>query len=148
MKVIGSGIAAAAILLGLSFGQDQSFPSIDSQVVFLYYSDVDEASSFYEGTLGLEKTFDEGWVKIYQTSSNSYVGLVDETRGSHRTSASKPVMLSIVTPEVDAWYEHLRQGGVTILSDVSDSESVPVRAFLVEDPGGYTVEFFQWQNRR
>ncbi len=147
MKAIGSGLAAAAILLGIPLGQDHSIPSIDSQVVFLYYSDVNEASAFYESTLGLEKTFDEGWVKIYQTSPNAYVGLVDEKMGSHRVSESKPVMLSIVTSEVDAWYEHLRRAGVTILSDVADSESVPVRAFLVEDPGGYTVEFFQWRGR-
>lgn len=147
MKAIGIGLTAATVLLGIPNSQDDALPTIDSQVVFLYYSDVNEASAFYESTLGLEKTFDEGWVKIYRTSATSFVGLVDESRGSHRVSESKPVMLSIVTSEVDAWYEHLRNAGVKILSELADSESVPVRAFLVEDPGGYTVEFFAWRDR-
>lgn len=120
-------------------------PSIDSQVVFLYYADLMAAAEFYENTLALEKSFDEGWVKIYRTSRSSFVGLVDENRGTHRAADAKPVMLSIVTREVDAWYEHLRRAGVPILDGLSDSESVPVRGFLVEDPGGYTVEFFEWR---
>ena len=54
-------------------------------------------------------------------------------------------MLSIVTNEVDAWYDFLRTTDVKILSEISDGTAVPVRAFLVEDPGGYTVEFFRWR---
>ena len=119
--------------------------SIDSQVTFLYYKDVAAAAQFYGGILGLERTFDEGWVEIYRISSTSYVGLVDETRGSHQVSESKPVMLSIVTDEVDAWYEHIRAADVTIVSEISDGTAVPVRSFMVEDPGGYTVEFFRWR---
>lgn len=126
----------------------QQLPPIDSQVVFLYYADLDAAAAFYGDTLGLEKTFDEGWVKIYATSETSFVGLVDEQRGSHRASEDKPVMLSLVTADVDAWHERLRERGVRILSEPADSTSVPVRAFLVEDPGGYTVEFFQWLEQR
>ena len=125
--------------------QASSLPSIDSQVTFLYYKDVPAAARFYAGTLGLEMTFDEGWVQIYRVSSTAYVGLVDEMRGAHRVSESKPVMLSIVTNEIDAWYAHMRTSGVKLLSELSNSENAPIRAFLVEDPGGYTVEFFQWR---
>jgi hypothetical protein len=53
-------------------------------------------------------------------------------------------MLSIVTSDVESWYELLTAKGIKILSELSDSGSVPVKAFLVEDPEGYTVEFFQW----
>ena len=123
----------------------QSLPSIDSQVTFLYYKDVPAAARFYASTLGLERTFDQGWVQIYRVSATAYVGLVDETRGTHRVSESKPVTLSIVTNEIDAWYAHMRTSGVKLLSELSNSENAPIRAFLVEDPGGYTVEFFQWR---
>lgn len=124
----------------------EALPSIDSQVVFLYYKDVDTAAVFYEKTLGLKKTFDEGWVKIYQVSSTSYVGLVDGDRGYHKAAAGKPVMLSIVTGEVDAWYEHMtKASGVKVLSKIKDAGNSPTRSFLVADPEGYTVEFFQWR---
>ena len=54
-------------------------------------------------------------------------------------------MISIVTNDVDAWYERiLADGSVKILMEIYDNESVPIRAFLMEDPGGYTVEVFQW----
>ncbi len=120
-------------------------PSIDSQVVFLYYKNVEEAAVFYEKTLGLAKTFDEGWVKIYRVGPDSSVGLVSEGEGVHRSSTDKPVMLSIVTSEVDAWARYLTRKGVPFRSELSDSKKVPVRGFIVEDPGGYTVEFFSWR---
>ena len=81
-------------------GQIDSSHSIKSQVVFLYYSDLTAAANFYGEKLGFQKTFDGGWVHIYQSSQNSYVGLVDNTRGHHRNSPDKPVMLSLVTEEI------------------------------------------------
>ncbi len=138
-------VAVAAISISSPSERQRSLPSIDSQVTFLYYKDVRVAALFYAGTLGLEMTFDEGWVQIYRVSSTAYVGLVDEMRGAHRVAESKPVMLSIVTNEIDAWYAHMRTSGVKLLSELSNSENAPIRAFLVEDPGGYTVEFFQWR---
>ncbi len=145
MKILAILLATATAIAIAAPTKQRSLPSIDSQVTFLYYADVPAAAQFYEGTLGLEKTFDEGWVQIYRISSTAYVGLVDETRGAHRVSESKPVMLSIVTNEIDAWYAHMRTSGVKLLSELSNSENAPIRAFLVEDPGGYTVEFFKWQ---
>ncbi len=146
MKTVSIVIASVgALAVVASEPQEGQKPAIDSQVTFLYYKDVDAAARFYGETLGLEKTFDEGWVQIYRISSTSYVGLVDETRGTHRVAQAKPVMLSIVTNEVDAWYDFLRATDVKILSEISDGTAVPVRAFLVEDPGGYTVEFFRWR---
>ena len=41
-------------------------PSIDSQTVMFYYDDLEEASEFYEQTIGLEKTIDFDWVKFYR----------------------------------------------------------------------------------
>lgn len=121
-------------------------PPIDSQVTFLYYSDVDAAARFYDEVLQLRSTFDRGWVKIFAITPTSSVGLVDERRGAHQSRGDNAVMLSLVTTDVDAWHVRLSRAGVEILSNPADSSDVPVRAFLVRDPGGYTVEFFQWLN--
>ena len=134
----------AAIFTASLCGQTDSSLSIQSQVVFLYYSDLPAAANFYGEKLGFQKTFDGGWVHIYQSSQNSYVGLVDNTRGHHRSSSDKPVMLSLVTEEIEHWYTHLQNKGIKILSPLSDSRNFPIRSFLTEDPGGYTVEFFEW----
>ena len=32
-----------------------------------------------------------------------------------------------------------------VLKPIADSSTNPIRAFLIEDPGGYTIEFFSWK---
>jgi hypothetical protein len=116
----------------------------DAQVVMFYYKNLADADHFYGDILGLEKTLDYDWVKFYRTSANGTVGLVAEGDGAwHRVQEKNAVMLSIVTSEVDAWYDMLRQkNGVMFLKEIGDGG--PIRSFLIEDPGGYTVEFFEW----
>jgi len=127
-------------------------PDIDSSVIMFYYKDLATVAPFYESTLGLAKTLDLGWCRIYRVSATSYVGLIDERRGFHRVSADKPAMLSIVTTDVDAWRERMVAAGVQIvkplppLSPLPAPGMAPVRGFVVKDPGGYTVEFFAWRN--
>jgi hypothetical protein len=94
----------------------------------------------------LQKALNEDWVKIFRLAESSSVGVVKVGPGAyHATQESNAVMLSIVTSDVDGWYQRLKKNGrVTFLRDIHDSDNVAVRSFLVEDPGGFTVEFFQW----
>ncbi len=135
---------SVALLLASLLPQAPAPPPIDSQVTFLYYADLDAAAGFYGDVLQLEQTFDQGWVKIFAITPTASVGIVDETRGAHQARDDNAVMLSLVTADVDAWHAHLSAAGAEILGAPADSASVPVRAFLARDPGGYTVEFFQW----
>lgn len=122
-------------------------PGIDSNVVMLYYRSLKEPSDFYGGHLGLIKTLDWEWIKFYQTSPSSYVGLVKQGENAfHRARVRNSVMLSIVTDEVDDWHARLRAvEGIKFVQDLKDRG--PIRSFLVRDPGNYTVEFFQWLER-
>lgn len=124
-----------------------SRPPVAGQVTFLYYEDLDAAARFYGETLGLPKTLDLDWVKMFELSTTSKVGLVNATGGTHRPSDNKPVMVSLVVeaPEqVDAWHAFLRSRGVEPTSDPHDSERSGVRAFGFTDPEGYTLEVFAW----
>ena len=124
---------------------------IDATVTFFYYEDLDAAARFYREVLGLETTTDMDWVRIFQVTETSSVGLVQDGRGFHRVSNDKPAMLSIVTDDVDAWYRELVDADVPILKPLPPADSgrdpdrAPVRGFVAEDPGGYTIEFFAWQ---
>lgn len=144
MNSRNSTIAALALVCGGAVAE--MAPSIESQTVMLYYENIDAAARFYGETLGLTASFDTEWVKIFRTSETSAVGVVTEGEGAyHKAKGENAVMLSIVTREVDAWYRRLKAAGdVKFLKDIYDNDSVPIRAFLVEDPGGYTVEFYQW----
>jgi len=123
-------------------------PPIKENTIMFYYKDLAAVAPFYEKTLGLTKTFDEDWVKIYQLTPSSSIGLVQEGEASfHRAQADNAVMLSIVTDDVDAWYRRLKQvEGIVFLKEIYNNQNVPIRAFLVADPGGYSIEFFQWLN--
>jgi predicted enzyme related to lactoylglutathione lyase len=118
-----------------------------AQVTFLYFNDVEAAGRFYGASLGFEKTFDLGWVKIFSLSTTSSVGLVDGKRGSLRPADEKPVMLSLVVDDVDAWFARLRDRGVALDAPPRDAAEVPVRAFSFRDPEGHTLEVFQWLPR-
>ena len=141
-------LCLSALLYTNAVAEETNIPlfSIKESILMFYYKDLSEVVPFYEETLGLTKTFNEDWVKIYQLTATSFVGLVQESEASfHRAHADNAVMLSIVTEQVDAWYELLkRDQGIIFLKDIYDNEHAPIRAFLVKDPGGYSIEFFQW----
>ncbi|MEE8586374.1 MAG: VOC family protein [Acidobacteriota bacterium] len=130
-----------------SSAQKGNQAAIRSQVTFLYYENLGEAARFYEQALGLEATFSLPWVKIFQVTEGASVGLVDIRRGHFKTAQTKGVMFSLVTDDVDAWYARLKGLDAKLLSSPKDSRETGIRAFLFQDPGGYTLEFFQWLER-
>ncbi len=121
--------------------------AIRSQVTFLYYEDLPEAIRFYEQALGLQASFSLEWVKIFQVADGASVGLVDIRRGHFKQAETKGVMLSLVTDDVDPWYARLKGLDAKLLSSPKDSPQTGTRGFLFQDPGGYTLEFFQWLER-
>lgn len=126
---------------------EQDLP-IQGQVTFLYFRDMDAAEGFYAGVLGLRKTFDKGWVRFFQVTPVSFVGLVDEKYGHHRAGGEKSVMVSIETPALEAWYARMVQRGAEFQThlDLEKSASQMISAFLLRDPGGYSVEFFRFND--
>jgi len=115
--------------------------TIQANNVFFYYKDLDKAVQFYEEILGLERVLDYGFAKIFRISQTSYVGLVDEKEGMHKTTEPKSATLSFVTNEVDSWYDYLVSKGVEMRGPVSSSTRHATRGFVAYDPEGYFLEF-------
>ena len=128
----------------------EASPSIEETVVMLYYRELSAAPSFYRDTLGLELIHQSDSAQLYRLTPTSSVGIILEgDTAYHRAKPDNAVMLSLVTADVDAWYARLRhRQDVTILKPIENSGNNPIRAFLVEDPGGYTIEFFTWLSPR
>lgn len=143
-------IAVAPGKQALAAPEDQPPVGIDSTVIFFYYEQLESAMAFYGELLGLPVTLDQDWVRIYRITETSSVGLVLQGRGFHDVAEDKPAMLSMVVSNVDDWYERLQAAGVKILKPLPPADSnvaagaAPVRGFIAEDPGGYTIEFFTW----
>jgi predicted enzyme related to lactoylglutathione lyase len=121
-------------------------PGFTEQYVMLYYRDIAAAADFYGGVLGLTAVMDDEWVKLYEVVPGALIGVVKEGGTAyHQVQDTNAVMLSIVTEDVDAWYKLVEaEPGIKVLQEIYNHDSVPIRAFLVADPGGYTVEIFQW----
>jgi hypothetical protein len=119
---------------------------ISGQATFLYYKDLVAPRKFYTEVLGLVPYFETEWVTLYHPVAGATIGLVKEP--SSDTSAKikrSVVMVSLVTDDVAGWYRKLRhRRGVHIVKALYDHPAVPIRAFEIEDPAGYPVEFFQW----
>jgi len=113
---------------------------IEYPIVFLYYKDLEPIIPFYRDILGLPLRIDQGFCKIFSINESSYVGLVDEARGSLRASHDKPVLLTLVVDDVYEWHEYLVARGVNNVTPVAIHQAIGITAFLCEDPGGYKIE--------
>jgi len=113
---------------------------IDGLITFLYYEDLEKATKFYKDVMGLTVVIDQGFAKIFKLSENAHIGLVDGKKGSIRPSKDKPVMVTVVVPEVDTWYKHFKKLGVTTISEPHDENDLKLRQFMLKDPEGYIIE--------
>jgi len=121
-----------------------------SQITLLYFRNIEKAYHFYEEILGLKLKIDQGYGRIYQVSGNALLGVMDEKRGFLQSGSGKSVMISLITDEVDEWYERLQEKGVKLLSKPLTKEEIGIRSFLFEDPEGYILEIqkFLYQDRQ
>lgn len=115
--------------------------SIQANMVFFYYHDLDAAEKFYSEILGLEKVLDYGFAKIHQISQTSFICLVDVTQGMHEASEPKTVTLAFVTDEIDGWFGYLSEQGIEMRGPLGDASRHPTRGFVAYDPEGYFLEF-------
>lgn len=117
-------------------------PEADNElaITFLYYRDLPKAMRFYEDILGLPLAIDQGWCKIYRICEGAHVGLVDETKGMNKWSATKPVQLCIRVPDVGDWYAFAQSKELASLSQLFENDEIGIRAFVFCDPEGYQIE--------
>jgi predicted enzyme related to lactoylglutathione lyase len=111
-----------------------------SQITLLYFRNIEKAYHFYEEVLGLKLKIDQGYGRIYEVSGNAFLGVMDEKRGFLQSGSGKSVMISLITDEVDQWYETLEKKGVKLLSEPLTKKDIGIKSFLFEDPEGYILE--------
>jgi predicted enzyme related to lactoylglutathione lyase len=118
---------------------------ISGQVTFMYYEDLAAPRKFYGETLGLVPYMQNDWVTLFHTTSGATIGVVKALNHTSAATKRSVVMVCLMTDDVAGWYRKLgRDGGVLIVKPLYDHPGVPIRAFEIEDPAGYTIEFFQW----
>ena len=109
--------------------------------VFLYYKDVDAAAKFYTETLGMEQIADYTMAKILRVADDSYIILVDASKGMHTAEEPKTVAIALLTDQLDEWYEYLVDAGIEMKYEFKPKEGSAHDGFVMEDPEGYLLEF-------
>jgi catechol 2,3-dioxygenase-like lactoylglutathione lyase family enzyme len=117
-------------------------PPIDSQITFLYTGDLAATARFYEEVMGLTLKLDQGTCRIYQVSEDGYIGfcLRADTQETPSPEGADRVILTIVTPEVDEWYQQLSQRGVVFEEPPTVNAKYNIYHCFLRDPNGYLLE--------
>jgi len=70
-------------------------------ITWTYHNDLLKMQRFYEDVLGFQMVADQGWTKIYQTSTSGFIGLVDERRGMMDYADEKAVEVAWRISDLD-----------------------------------------------
>ena len=115
--------------------------SIDGLISWVYTGDLDATSAFYQETLGFACERDEGRARIFRVAPNACIGVCEAFDG--RVVQADGGMISIVTPDVDAWHRRLLAHGL-VLDAPQRLETFGIYSMMVRDPNGYAIEFQQF----
>jgi catechol 2,3-dioxygenase-like lactoylglutathione lyase family enzyme len=121
--------------------ETMSHPPIESSITFFYTHDLDISIQFYEEVLGLELWLDQGSCRIYRVSSDGYVGLCQSSgTKTPLTDKQSNVIFTLVTQQVDEWFDYLQQRGVVLEKPPTLNEKYNIYHGFLRDPNGYLIE--------
>lgn len=119
-------------------------PTIDQQITFLYTRDLAATARFYEEVLGLTLVVDQGDCRIYRTSPEGYVGFCQRQAAPQEPLG---VILTLVTAEVDAWYQYLGERGISFEKPPALNPKYGIYHCFLRDPNGYLIEIQRFTDR-
>lgn len=109
--------------------------------LFLYYKDLDNATAFYQDTLGMELVADYQMARLFRMTGDSYLILVDATKGMHTADEPKSVAVALLTDQLEEWHAYLATKGISPRSAFAPAAGRPHDGFVITDPEGYLLEF-------
>lgn len=115
-------------------------PPIEQQITFLYTNDLTTSATFYEDKLGLKLWLDQGSCRIYSVCGSAYLGLCQTSETSTSPPDGTGVIFTLVTPQVDEWYEYLKKIGVEFEKPPTVNEKYKIYHCFFRDPNGYLIE--------
>ena len=110
----------------------------DQQVTFLYARDLEKSAAFYGEVLGLPLVLDQGSVRIFRTSRSSFLGVGQCNEKWSPTPGG--IIVTLVTNDVDEWYERLRSKRVVFDAPPSQNDAFNIYHCFLRDPDGYQIE--------
>lgn len=113
-----------------------SHPSINEQITYLTTRDLATSSHFYGEIMGLEKVHEQPSCHIFRIGPACYIAC-----NERQLMSQEPTRLTytIVSDDVDGWYDFLQSRGVTFVKPPTYSDVNKTYSCLFHDPNGYRV---------
>lgn len=118
-------------------------PAFEQQITFLYAEDPAASRDFYGRILGLELVQDQGFAAIYAAGGDrAFLGVVQARapRQGQEARAEGGVVLTLVSPAVEAWHAYLAARGVAVEAPPATDATTGITHFFFRDPAGYLLE--------
>ncbi|NYB74520.1 VOC family protein [Sedimentibacter hydroxybenzoicus DSM 7310] len=118
---------------------------LSSQITFLYFEKLDEARTFFEDVLELEKVFDPKWACVWRIGKDSFIGGVDVKEGSIEVTNRGGVLISFTVENIEEVYEKLKKYDLKDMTEIKFFEDISLNSFLFTGPEGYKFEVQQFE---
>lgn len=115
----------------------KNHPPVEQQITFLYTRDLAKTAHFYETVMGLPMVLDQGGCRIYHVVGEAYLGFCERESAPE---VPQGILFTLVTPDVDAWYEYLAAQGVPFEKTPALNETYGIYHCFAQDPNGYLIE--------
>ncbi len=116
--------------------------SIRATVFTVYYEDVEDVQSFFEGLFDVTSAGLLNGVPLYQLASSGFVSLEQYSDDPPASPGENGMTLSFLTTDVDAWFERASAWpGLELRTPEVFDESGLVRVFVGYDPTGIFLEW-------
>ncbi|MEH1791504.1 VOC family protein [Nostoc sp.] len=121
-------------------------PQIEQQITFFYTHNLNASTKVYEQMLGLKLWLDQGTCRIYTVSGSGYLGFCQASETSTPPADKQPsVIFTLVTQQVDEWFEYLKQRGVKFEKPPTLNEKYNIYHCFFRDPSGYLIEIQRFE---
>ena len=109
----------------------------DQQITFLQAQNLESTRQFYSEMLDLPLVRDQEACLIFGVSENACLGFC---RHIEPIPPGRRVILTLVTDDVDGWYQRLKSRGADLISQPEANSKFKIYHFFLKDPEGYWVE--------
>lgn len=117
----------------------------DQMINFRYVADLGRSKIFYEEIMGFPLRLDQGACRIVETNQQGG-GLLGYCVNQEKSALTGSGIITLVTTEVDEWYEYLLGRAVKISQPPTFNQKFKIYHFFFEDPDGHRLEIQEFRD--
>lgn len=117
---------------------------LSSQITFLYFDKLEEAKSFFEDILELERVYDPKWACVWRIGKEAFIGGVDVKQGSIEVKHRDGLLVSLTVKNIEEVYKKLSTYNLKDMTEIKFFDDIKLKSFLFTGPEGYKFEIQQF----